>query len=260
MEKKNITLSVALAVYNEEKNLGRCLDSVAGWVDEVVIVDGGSTDSTRDIANKFNAKVIVTDNPPMFHINKQKALEGCTKMWILQLDADEVISDPLRKEIEAIIRTKDSNAPVGYFIPRKNFFLGHWLRKGGQYPDYVIRLFRNGSGKFPSKSVHEQIEIAGDVGYLKEPLLHYTYRTIGEYWKKANAYTQLTADELRSKQTKGFGSYVYFEFIKPSIIFLSLFIRHKGFVDGVYGFLFAIFSALHYPIAYQKYLRMRHEK
>ncbi len=249
-------LSVAIAVYNEEENLDRCLASVAGWADEIVVVDGGSTDKTVEVARRYKSKILNSDNPSMFHINKQKALDACTGEWILQLDADEVVSEKLREEITSTISLK--GASVGYYIPRKNYFLGHWLRKGGQYPDYVIRLFQKGKGKFPCKSVHEQIEIHGAVGYLKNPLFHYSYRTLGEYWKKADAYTSLTAQEMVKNQVpKNIKSWVQYEWMKPTLTFVSLFVRHKGFMDSLYGLLFALFSALHYPIAYKKYLRLK---
>ena len=249
-------VSVAIAAYNEEGNLDRCLASVADWVDELVIVDGGSTDKTVEVARRYGARIIETDNPAIFHINKQKAVDACTGDWILQLDTDEVVSSDLRKEITDTISSKHSR--TGYYIPRKNYLLNHWLRKGGQYPDYVIRFFRWGKGRFPCKSVHEQIEIDGDVGYLQSPLLHYSYRTLAEYWKKSDAYTSLTAQEMvKNKIPKTIISWIWYEWITPTWKFLSLYIRHKGFVDGVYGLLFAFFSALHYPIAYKKYLRMK---
>ena len=220
------------------------------------MVDGGSTDRTVVIASRFKANVIETDNPAIFHINKQKALDACHGAWILQLDADEIVSEELCKEIANV--TSSNKSLAGYYIPRKNYFLGHWLRKGGQYPDYVVRLFQRGKGRFPCKSVHEQIQIDGSVGYLKCSLLHYSYRTLTEYWKKADAYTSLTADEfMRAGLPKSIVSYIRYEIVKPMGTFLNLFIRHKGFLDGIYGLLFAVFSAVHYPIAYQKYLRKK---
>ncbi|MBI3576801.1 glycosyltransferase family 2 protein [Candidatus Gottesmanbacteria bacterium] len=272
-------ISVAIATYNEEKNLGTCLDSVASWVHEIVLVDGGSTDETIGLAKKYKAKIIQTNNPPIFHINKQKALEACRGDWIFQLDADEIVTEELKNEILSVIPAKPAPAKAGepgsnqkknwipgqarndnmcsgYYIPRKNFFLGHWLKKGGQYPDYVIRLFQHGKGKFPCKSVHEQIQIDGSVGYLQNPLLHYTSRTRKEYWRKAHAYIALTAQELKEKKLPlNVFTYVQYNLVKPTITFLSLFLRHKGFVDGVYGFLFAFFSALHHPLAYMRYVK-----
>lgn len=238
---KKMTLSVALAVFNEERNIAKCLEAVADMADEIIVIDGGSADDTVAIVKKHRANVFFTNNPPIFHINKQKALDRCHGEWILQLDADEVVDDKLKEEIKETIARSD--AKDGYNIPRRNYFLGDWLRKGGQYPDYVIRLFRNGKGMFPQKSVHEQIEISGTVGYLQHPMDHYSYTSIAQYWRKANAYIRLAAKENRISALR-------YLFIKPSLVFLSLFIRHKGFLDGWRGFLFALFSAMHFPLAY----------
>lgn len=251
MAKEKIIVTVALAVYNEEKNIGRCLASVSGIADELVVVDGGSTDQTVAIAKTYGATVLQTTNPKMFHTNKQKALDASHGTWILQLDADEVVGPELKREIRSVISSKD--AADGYFIPRKNYFLGHWLRKGGQYPDPVLRLFKNGKGSFPQKSVHEQISVTGRTGTLTHALDHYSYESVDQYWKKSETYIRLTADEIAS-QKNILRPDVAFSYmvIKPAQTFFLLFLRHKGFVDGWYGFLFAWFSALHYPKAYRK--------
>ncbi len=256
MAKEKVLLTVALAVYNEEKNIERCLSSIKHISDEIVIVDGGSTDQTVALAKKFGATIIRTDNLKMFHTNKQKALDASHGEWILQLDADEVVGQNLSQEILGKIH--DKNSFDGYYIPRKNYFLGHWMRKGGQYPDAVIRLFRNGKGSFPQKSVHEQITIQGTIGTLSNALDHYSYESIQQYWKKSQTYIQLTAEELTAKKNRGSVSvFFHYVLIKPLWIFFLLFIRHKGFVDGWYGFLFALFSALHYPKAYRLSLNSR---
>jgi len=255
MAKKKVTLSIAIAVYNEEINLESCLASVRELANEIVVVDGGSTDRTIEIAGKFTEKIIQMDNPPMFHINKQKALDACTGDWILQLDADEIIPEALRKEIQNVVQ-KDTNIN-GYYIPRKNYFWGHWMHKGGQYPDYVMRLMRRGKAKFPSKTVHEQIEVEGDVGYLTHPMDHFSSRTHDDYWRKADAYMALMAMEMKKNGVpKNVSTWFIYNIIKPKITFLSLFIRHKGFMDGWYGLVFAYFSALHFPIAYKKYSKL----
>ncbi len=250
------TLSVAIAVYNEEKNLEACLSSVRDVAREIVVVDGGSTDNTVAIAKKFKAKIIQTTNPPIFHINKQKALDACTSDWILQLDADEVVTDELKKEILSTMNDEQSTMN-GYFIARKNYFWGHWMQKGGQYPDYVIRLIRRGKGHFPATTVHEQIAVEGPVGHLKNPMDHFSYKTSEDYWRKADAYTTLTAAEMKGNAiSKNAWTWFLYNLWKPKITFLSLFIRHKGFMDGWYGFVFALFSAMHFPIAYKKYMKL----
>lgn len=237
-------ISVAIATFNEETNLGRCLESVASWVDEIVVVDGSSTDRTVEIAKKYTDKVFIADNPEMFHINKQKALDKCSGKWILQLDADEIVSEELKEEIT---QATSSQLIAGYFIPRKNFFMGRWMRKGGLYPDYVVRLFQKGKGQLPCKDVHEQVKITGKTDYLKHDLLHYPYPDFSKYLQKADIYTSLTAKNLHEDKL---AKYVI---ARPIKTFLSIYFRHLGLLDGFPGFVWAFYSALHYPIAYIKY-------
>src|SRR3989338_10093901 len=137
-------ISVVLAVFNEEENLRQCLDSIRALAWEIVIVDGGSTDKTLEIARDFGARLLKTDNPQIFHINKNKAIDAAVGDWILQLDADEVVTEELSSEIKKTTSLK-SNIN-GYWIPRRNFFLGRFLTKGGQYPDYTLRLYKRGQG------------------------------------------------------------------------------------------------------------------
>ena len=255
-------LSVALATFNEEENIGKCLTSIRDVADEIVVVDGSSTDKTVEIASsigrsasgrkKSKIKIIVTDNPPIFHINKQKAIDQCFGDWILQLDADEEITLELAGEIKEIV--KKGSQFSAFWIKRKNYFLGRWLKKGGQYPDPVIRFFKKGKAYLPCKSVHEQMVVEGKVGTLKNDMFHYTVPTFTRYLTNSNRYTSLTAEELREKGMKvnPFNHLNYFV-IMPLKTFFSLYFRHKGFLDGFPGFIFALFSGLHFPIAYIKY-------
>lgn len=243
-------LSVVLATYNEAENLAQCLQSVKNICDEIIVVDGGSIDDTVKIAHSFGAKTIVTSNPPLFHINKQKAIDKANSDWILQLDADERVSQSLGKEILMAIKVKDFN---GYWIPRKNYFLGKFLTKGGVYPDYTLRLYRRGKGKLPQKDVHEQAIVEGKVGYLKEPLTHMSDTSFSRYLLRFNRYTNLTADELKNKNVS-FITFIEYLFFKPIYWFLLTFIRHKGFIDGWQGFVFSFFSALRFPVSFVKSL------
>lgn len=251
-DQKN-SLSVALAVYNEESQLAACLSSVS-WADEIVVVDGGSTDRTVSIAKKYGAKIIETTNPVIFHINKQKAIDACKGAWILQLDADEVVPPELKKEIESRIRNQESREMNGFWIPRKNYFLGRFLTKGGQYPDYTLRLYKNGKGKLPCKSVHEQAVVEGETGYLTEALLHYSYPDFSHYLEHYNRYTDIFAEELEAEGVgTGFSSFFSYMIVKPKLWFLSTYFRHKGFMDGFPGFVFSLFSASRYIVSYIKY-------
>lgn len=255
--RKKQELSVVLATYNEEKNLPNCLDSVADLADEIIIVDGSSIDKTVEIAKKYGAKVIITENLPIFHINKQKAIDLATKDWVLQLDADERVTPELAQEI----KEKIGNSVNGYWIPRKNWFLGRFLMKGGQYPDYTLRLYRKGKGRLPQRDVHEQAIVEGSVGYLKKSLLHFPYRNFASYYLKWNRYVDLLASQIKEnfkdknkamKMVYGFG----YLLIKPMHWFLTTYIRHKGFTDLWPGFVFSFFSALRFPVSYLKYLKL----
>jgi len=246
-------LSVVLATYNEEANIKDCLNSVENLADEIVVVDGSSQDRTREIAEKMGAKVYLVANKIMFHENKQLALEKATGQWILQLDADERVTPDLEKEIKLQLEKKDCQYN-GFFIPRKNYFLGRFLTKGGQYPDYVIRLLKKSQAYFPCQSVHEQIKVKGEIGYLKNDLLHLANPTLSRYIRNANRYTTFTAWQMKKKNTSLslFNKLKYLIYL-PLITFLKIYFRHKGFVDGFAGFVFAFFSGLHYPIAFIKY-------
>lgn len=282
-------LSVVLATYNEEKNIGDCLESVRDIADEIIVVDGSSADKTADIAKRMGAKVVVTDNPEIFHINKQKALDLAVYEWILQLDADERVTDNLAAEIKRVINmtkhevlehqkslrdqklflrhqkliekrdgkigseTDEINA---FFVPRLNFFLGRYLRYGGVYPDGVIRLMKRGKARFPCKDVHEQIEVIGKVGWLENPLRHIDSPTFIRYIRRNNKYVSLLAQSFREKSLeKNFYSGLKYLFFMPAWWFLLTFIRHKGYKDSWQGFVFSFFSAIRFPRAYIIYLK-----
>jgi glycosyltransferase involved in cell wall biosynthesis len=286
-------LSVVLATRNEEKNIGSCLKSVRQLADEIIVVDEYSIDKTCEIAEKYGAKVYKKPHHAIFHITKQKALEKATGDWILQLDADERVTPELAKEIKKIINMKNEELKkrrteelkngklfqrhqeliekrdgligkptgevVAFFIPRLNYFLGKSLRHAGVYPDGVIRLVKRGKARFPQKSVHEQIEIDGEVSWLSNSLEHHDSPTFKRYFNRMNRYTELQAKELAAKNVpKNIFYLFYYSVIKSCIVFLNLYLTHKGFLDGPQGFLWSLFSSLHYPIAYFKYWFQRY--
>lgn len=282
-KKDNMKLSVGVATRNEEGNIGRCLESVKTIADEIIIFDEYSTDKTVEIAKKYNAKVFLEKHHDIFHITKQKTIDASKGQWILQLDADEVVSKELADEIlkvingqsvilenkkeklfkrhQELIEQRDGKVGsedgevVAYFLPRRNMFLGKPLIHAGVYPDGVIRLFKNGYAKWPCKSVHETMEVNGKVGWLNNDLLHYDSPTLKRYFMRLNRYTDLQAQELKEKQVnKGIFGFFNYVFVKPTYTFLNLYLRHKGVLDGINGFFWSLFSAWHFPIAYFKYL------
>lgn len=249
-----MTLSIALATYNEEGNIKKFLDTHL-WVDEIVIVDGQSNDNTQKIIKTYQKKykkikLIVTPNKPMFHINKQLAIDACKSDWVLQLDADEIISTDLKQEITSTINTTKLD---GFWLPRSNYFLGRFLKKGGQYPDHTLRLYRRGRGHLPCLSVHEQAEVKGQVGHLNHDLLHYADADFSRYLLRNNRYTDLMAEELFKQKVKiNIFSFLNYFFVKPGITFLSIYLRHKGFMDGFPGLVFAYYSSISHRAAYCK--------
>lgn len=281
-------LSAAIATFNEQENIGDCLESIKDIVDEIVIVDGSSTDRTVEIAKKYGAKVIVTNNPPNFHINKQKSFDLATGDWILYLDADERVSKKLGEEILKVIKMENGqiedyqenlrkrelflrhqkllearDGEIGskdgeytaFFFPRLNFFLGKYLRYGGVYPDGVIRLFKKGKAYLPAKDVHEQMVVKGRVGWLENDLLHIDSKTFGRYLKRNSRYIDLLATDLKDQKLKKNPlTFLDYMLVKPSLWFLATTFRNKGILDGFQGITFSFFSALRFPRAYWRYL------
>jgi glycosyltransferase involved in cell wall biosynthesis len=255
MTESQIKLSVALAVYNEEATLAACLESVKDLADEVVIVDGASTDATVVVAQKYGAKIIKEENRTNFHINKQIAIDACQGSWILQLDADERVSSMLAAEIKTAIEAPLSSAPSAYYLKRRNYFLGRWMSKGGMYPDPVIRLFQKGKAKLPQQTVHELMEVQGPTKWLNQDLLHIADPTFARYLKRSNRYTTLQAEEWLKEGKLGVDTWTMLHYtkVKPFFRFLEIYLRHKGFMDGFPGFVFALYSGTHIRSSYIKY-------
>ncbi len=279
-------LSVVYVTRNEEENIGDSLASLYDIADEIIVFDENSADRTREIAKKYGAKVYKVPHEINFHKTKRKALSKATCKWILQLDADERLSSELRSEIVEVINLSDADIRrrvfpedrkklflrhqkiLGYqksdgreiaafFIPRRNYFLGKPLRFGGAYPDGVIRLVKRGKAIFPAKHVHEQIDIDGGVSWLFNDLEHFDSPSLKRYLMRLNRYTDLHAVSLKKRKApRNFVYLFYYSFLKAFLVFLSLYIRHKGFKDGIRGFLWSFFSASHYTISYFKYWNM----
>ncbi len=253
VKNNQIKISVAIATFNEEKNIRYCLNSIKNWADEIIIFDGSSTDKTVEIARNLGATVFVVDNPPHFHTNKQKAIDKCKNSWIFQLDADEELTSQLKEEIAKVISDPE-NKYSGFYIPRRNYFLAHWMKKTANYPDPVIRLFKKGTGKVPAKNTHEQIEISGSVGWLKNEMLHYGDVSFTRYLIRANRYSTMDARYLKRDNIKITFRFTFkYLFLYPLKTFLLLYFRHQGFRDGMAGFAFSLYSSVHFISTYLKY-------
>ncbi|MBI3620278.1 glycosyltransferase family 2 protein [Candidatus Roizmanbacteria bacterium] len=250
-----MTLSLCIAAFNEEKFIHYPLDAAYAIADEVILVDGGSTDGTVRVAKSYGKKVavILSDNPKMFHLNKQKTIEAASSDWILQLDADETLSPELAEEIKAVVQDPTRHF-AGYQIPRRNFFLTRFLRKGGQYPDYTIRLYKNGAAKFACRDIHENVELKGELGTLEFPILHYADQTFGRYLARWNRYISLEVLAMKKKNVKPCRPCYFIG--KPLYTFLNMYFRHLAILDGFPGFVFSLFSAIRFWAIYIKWWQM----
>jgi glycosyltransferase involved in cell wall biosynthesis len=249
-----MTISVAIVAMDEEANIGRTLASV-GWADEIVLVDSGSKDRTCEIARARGARVVV--EPWRGYVaQKQYAIDLCTKEWVLLLDADEEVSPGLAEEIRAVIA--NASAVSGYWLPRKNLFLGRWMRHGGFYPDPKLRLFRRGQGFVNGHDPHDRCElkpgVAGDVPQttrqFKNALVHYTYPNLTLYLGHMNRYSSLGAQLAVAKGHRGF-SFINIV-LRPLATFVYNYFFRLGFLDGREGLLLHLYHAGYVSWKYAK--------
>ncbi len=240
-------ISVILAVFNEEENIEACLKTVKGWVDEIVVVDGSSSDKTAELAKRYTKRVFIRDNPVMFHKNKQYAIDKATGDWILYLDADERVEKPLREEILKIVRKDEFD---GYFIPRKNIIFGKWIKNSLWHPDYNLRLFRRDKGRLPCKNVHEQPEVKGKVGRLENYLLHYNYQTVSQFVRHINDRYSENDRNVFLKEGKKIHWYDAVRF--PVNDFFSTFFARQGYKDGLHGLVLSLLQAFSALVTFAK--------
>jgi len=247
----NVKISIALITLNEEANLARTLESVQPLVrdghGEIIVVDSGSTDRTLEIARSFAARTFL-EPWKGFAAQKNSAMENATGDWVLQLDADEVLESELADEIREVINT--SGNLVGYWIPRKNFFLGRWIKHGGFYPDPKLRLIRRGAGKFEEYGAHPTIKVEGATGRLKHALVHNAYPTLRGYIEHMNSYSSSGAEIALAKGHRGFN--LLNIVVRPKLTFIYNYIFRLGFLDGREGFLLHLYHAAYVSWKYAK--------
>lgn len=230
---------------DEEANLDRCLRSVRPLSREIVVVDSGSTDGTREIAARYTDRVLVQDWLG-YGRQKQFALEQARCPWVLSIDADEELSPELAVEIARLDFTRD-----GYFLPRRTWYMGRWILHGAWYPDPVLRLFRRAHARFTPNRVHESVELSGSVGSLHGPLHHYSYRDLAHHVAKMNVLSSLAAEQMLERGTRaGWAGLA----LQPGWQFLRSYVLRAGFLDGVPGLVVAVLHGHH---AFLKYAKLR---
>jgi glycosyltransferase involved in cell wall biosynthesis len=247
-----VTLSVVIITYNEEANIRRTLESVTALVadgkGEMVVVDSGSTDRTVEIAKSFRAKVFVEEWKG-YAAQKNSAIEKAAGDWILSLDADEVVEPKLAEEIGPVISSQPK--PSGFLIPRKNMFVGRWIRHGGFWPDPKLRLFRKGSARFEDRLVHEDARLVEGVsGKLAGAMIHHSYPTLSDYIDHMNRYSSLAAEMIVAKGKVRFS--VINIVVRPLATFIYNYFFRLGFLDGREGLLLHLYHAVYVSWKYAK--------
>jgi len=264
-----VKLSVVLITHNEERNLGRTLESVKPLVadgrGEIIVVDSGSTDRTVEISETYGAKVFLEEWKG-FAAQKNSALDKASGDWILSLDADEEVEPTLAEEIGHYIlgRARESTQDgvpnrtialiattiTGLWIPRKNHFLGLWIKHGGYWPDRKLRLFRRGAARFENRLVHEDVKLEGQVHELNGALLHHSYPTVSDYIEHMNRYSTLGAEMVVAKGPVHFTAINLT--LRPLATFIYNYLLRLGFLDGKPGFLLHVNHSIYVAWKYAK--------
>lgn len=242
-----MTISAVIITKNEENLLPDCLRSL-DWVDEIVVVDSGSTDGTVAIAAGHGARVSQFDDWPGFGPQKNRALALATGDWVLSIDADERVSAELASEIRAA--AVDAGSHAAYAMPRLSSYCGRYMRHSGWWPDHVTRLFRRGSARFSDDLVHERLVVDGTVGKLANMLVHESFSNLEEVLDKVNRYSSLSAQQMAATGRRGSVSGAVLHGVGA---FVRTYFLKAGFLDGREGFLLAVSNA---EGAYYKYVKL----
>src|SRR3989344_3085447 len=238
-------LSVVISAFNEEKKIEDCLKS-ASFADEIILIDNTSTDNTQEVSKKYTSKIFTRENNSMLNINKNFGFSKAKNEWILSLDADERITPELAKEIQSSIINHKSSV-VGYWIPRKNIIFGKWIEHTGWYPDYQLRFFKEGKGRFEEKHVHEMIKLEGESGKLKSPIIHYNYENVPQFLQKTLLYAENEADQIVEKGYK----FIWQDSIRfPIKEFISRFFAREGYRNGLHGLVLSLLMAFYHLIIF----------
>jgi len=247
----DIQISACIITLNEQDNIRDCLESIK-WVDEIVVVDALSSDRTADICRQYTDEVV--RRPWAGHVaQKNYALSLAAHDWVLCLDADERVSERLRDEIRRELDNKDVEWD-GFYFPRQTFYLGRWIKHGGWYPDYKLRLFRKSKGEWTGVDPHDRVRLNGRAKHLRSPLQHYTYRDIAHHITLMNRYTDISAGQ---KDAAGIAFPLLHMLLNPIVKFMKTFLIRRGFLDGVPGLVIAISGSFYVFLKYAKLWEMR---
>lgn len=242
-----MSLAVIIITKDEERNIAACLESVQ-WADERIVVDAESRDRTVEVAKRLAAQVHVRPWPG-YGPQKNFGMDHARAEWILIVDADERITPALREEIQAALKAGPPDEISGFEIPRRNFFYGRWIRGGGIYPDYQLRLIRKTAGRYDDTQLHENLRLRGRVERLRQPMDHYSMPTIRDHVRKMMRYTTLAAQEKLKARSHVTALDIAGHHLGTV---LKTYVLRGGWRDGVHGAIVALFAGMHTFVKYAK--------
>jgi glycosyltransferase involved in cell wall biosynthesis len=248
------TVSAMVVCFNEEENIGACLESLR-WCDEIVVVDSFSTDRTAEICRAYTNRFIQREWAG-YRNQKAYAHSQTTMDWVLLVDSDERVTPALRDEIRDAL-ARDGDAYAGYAVPRLVNYLGRWWWRGGWYPDYDVRLFRRKRATWGGSDPHEKILVDGRVRRLKHCLHHYSYRNIEDHIERINRFTSIASRELKKE---GGRWRLVDALLRPAARFFRSYILKRGFMEGFAGFYVAVTAAVYVFLKYAKLWEMKLEE
>jgi glycosyltransferase involved in cell wall biosynthesis len=244
-------ISASIIVFNEERHIAALCDTLS-WADEIVIVDSNSTDRTVEIARRFTDKVFQHE----FKGYKDKHEFADSKTsgdWIFWIDADERVTDELRRSIEDVRRREESTLPDGFRIARKAFYLGKFIRYCGWYPDFQMRLYRKSASAWGGIAPHETARVRGRIETLHGELLHFTKDSLSEHLRVMDSYSALAAEHHFRRATRVGGVRLFLRLLlHPIVAFLRTYILKQGFRDGVAGLIISTQTAYGVFLKYAK--------
>ena len=243
-------ITAAIITKNEEKNIKGCIDSVKGWADEIVVVDGYSEDKTAEIARALGVKVVEHRFEGNFAKERNMAMESATSDWVLHIDADDRVTQDFKNMVDAVI-DKDEEVDV-YKFKRKSFFLGHFMEHGGWY-HYVPNLVKRDKVRFEGV-LHERPVFSRKISAIEADIEHYPFDNIAQFIERHNRYSTLEAKRIFEDNGPSQKSHIRKNMIGRSFkIFWKIYVKKKGHREGVYGLVFAILFAFMNFLIWAKY-------
>ena len=253
MENK-VPISVVVITKNEQDRIRECLETVSGWADEIVVVDDESSDDTVKIAREFTNKIFVR-KMDIEGKHRNWAYSQASNVWVFSLDADERVTDELKKEISEVLSKNTEFS--GFSIPRKNYIGDYWIRYGGLYPSGQLRLFMKDKFRYEEVEVHPRVFLDGETGHLNSDMIHYSWRDFGDFITKLNGQTTREAQKWFNTDRKmSFGHALWRTWDR----FWRTLLRKKAYKDGFIGFMIAYFASIYQIISYAKFWQMKKEK